>query len=93
MEEPVSDSKYPPKAARPVDDADAEIARLTRRCEGFKAELNAVQELRRQEKLRVIDIALDLAQSSDVGHWTIAERLREAVDVPGHPDDVKAASA
>jgi hypothetical protein len=90
MEEPVSDT-YPPRV-KPVDDADAEIARLTRRCEDFKAELNAVQELRRQEKLRVIDIALDLAQSSDVGHWTIAERLREAIDVPGHPDDLRSAA-
>jgi hypothetical protein len=86
MEEPVSDT-YPPRV-KPVDDADAEIARLTARCEGFRAELAAVKENRRQEKLRVIDIALDLAKSSDVGHWTIAGRLREALDVPGHPDDV-----
>jgi len=86
----VSDS-YPPRV-KPVDDADAEINRLNLLLGHRQAELNAVQELRRQEKLRVIDIALDLAKSSDVGHWTIAGRLREAVDVPGHPDDLRSAA-
>ena len=84
--------KYPPRV-KPVDDADTEIARLTRLLKDTTYELNAVKDARRAEKLRVIDIAIDLAKSADVGHWTIAERLREAVDVPGHPDDVKAANA
>jgi hypothetical protein len=84
MEERMSD-KYPPRV-KPVDDADSEIARLTRRCEDFKAELAALKAIRRQEKLRVIDIAIDLAAGPDPSHWRIADRIREALDKPGHPD-------
>jgi hypothetical protein len=78
----------PPVDFKPIDDPDAEIARITRRCQGFKAELNAVQELRKQEKLRLIDLALDLTKSADPGHWGIAELIRAAIDKPGHPDDL-----
>jgi hypothetical protein len=91
MEEPVSDT-YPPRV-KPVDDADAEIARLTSRCEGFRAELAAVSENRRQERLRIAQIVMDLTASSDAGHWTIAKRIEQALDQPAHPDDVKAARA
>jgi hypothetical protein len=83
--------KYPPRV-RPVSDADTEIARLTSRCEGFRYELAAVRDNWRQERERIGEILLDLKASSDVGHWTIADRIEQALDKPAHPDDLKAAA-
>jgi hypothetical protein len=88
----MSDSKYPPRAARPVDDADAEIARLTARCEGFRAETAAVKANWRGERERIGQILLDLMASSDPGYWTIADRIEQALDQPAHPDDVGGSS-
>jgi response regulator RpfG family c-di-GMP phosphodiesterase len=85
----MSDSKYPPKAALPVDDSDTEVARLTRLLQDTRYELEAAREARRQEKLRIAEIVMDLVASSDAGHWTIADRLEKALDGPGHPDNVK----
>ena len=42
----------------------------------------------RQEKLDVIELALDLTKSADPGHWGIAELIRAAIDKPGHPDNL-----
>lgn len=89
----MSDSKYPPRAARPVDDADREIARLTTRCEDFRYELTAVRDNWRRERERIGQILLDLMASQDESHWAIADRIEQALDKPAHPDDVKAANA
>ena len=71
-----------------VEDPDAEVARLTRLIEDTRHELNAIREARRQENLRVIDLALELAESKDPGYWSIADLIRAALDQPRHPDDV-----
>ena len=78
----------PPVDFKPIDDPDAEIARLSRLLQDTRYELNATKEARRQEKLDVIDLALDLTKSADPGHWGIAELIRAAIDKPGHPDDL-----
>jgi hypothetical protein len=81
--------RYPPRV-RPVDDA--EIARLTARCEGFRAEQAAVKANWRGERERIGEILLDLMASQDAGHWAIANRIEQALDKPAHPDDVGGSS-
>ena len=49
----------PPVDFKPIDDPDAEIARLSRLLQDTRYELNATKEARRQEKLDVIELALD----------------------------------
>jgi hypothetical protein len=75
--------KYPPRSTG------GEEARLIRLLQDTRYELEGMRTRRRQEKLRIIDFALSLAAGPDPSHWRIADQLRELVDVPGHPDDVK----
>lgn len=72
-----------------VEDPDAEVARLTRLLEDTRHELNAIREARRQEKLRIIDLALDLAKSKEPDHWAIASMLCGTLDKPAHADEIR----
>ncbi len=72
-----------------IEDTDAEIGRLTRLLEDTRYELGALIEARRLEKLRIIDLALDLARSKEPDHWAIAALISGALDKPAHADDIR----
>ena len=76
---------YPPRV-RPVDDS--EVARLNRLLKQRTYELTARHDADVQLRERIAQIVMDLTASSDVGHWTIAERIEQAMGKAGHPDDV-----
>ena len=83
----MSDSIYPPRA-KPADDPDSEVARLTRLLQQRTHELTARHDVDKQLRLRIAQIVMDLTASPDAGHWTIADRLEKAMGKAGHPDDV-----
>lgn len=69
---------------------DTEVARLTRRLQETRYELDSIRASRRKERLALIDLALDLAKSADPGHWGIAQLITAQIEIEGHPDDVEA---
>lgn len=71
-----------------AEELHAEVGRLERILTDTRREAHYRAKKRIAERKRLTELADQLAKSQDVGHWTIAEQIREAMaGEEGHPDD------